>query len=874
MLTPSRLFRRLRALLTRRRFDADVEEEIRFHLEMEAAKQQARGLAPAAATSEASRRFGSTTVAREEVRDAHGLTPVDDLRRDLRFAARSLARAPAYTAVALLTLALGIGGTIAVFTLVNATLIQPLPFHDPGRIMAVRGVTREGQAIPVSVPNFLDWKQQNHSFDLLATYNTRRGNLLGGNDPQRVSLTTVSGEFFPILGVMAMAGRSIAPADQTGDHPATIVLSYGLWRRAFGGDTGIVGRHLSLGDGSDYLVAGIMPGTFDFPQGTEVWASRSFQGVRWTRNAINDQVIGRLRNGTTLQSTRQEMDLIAARLKAAFPNETENQTATISVRPLAEELSDGIRTYLLLVQVSVLFVLLVGCANLASAGLARGIQREREMGLRTALGASRGRLLRQLLTEHLLVGVAGGLLGLGLALVLLKSLVLLAPAGLLPLRDLAPDLTVVVTALALSVIVGLGIGLLPAILGSRLELRSALGSAGGGSSRRRAGAGWALVSAEIGLSLMLLIGAGLLIHSFGRVLSEDPGARMEDVLTAEVFLPRSRYPTPETGLVFWERLLDRVRAAPGVRSAAAASAIPLGLGTSGYLEIEGQEGTPTGGYRLVTDDYFKTMDLHLLRGRGFTTADDSTHPHVTIINQAMADKYWKGQDPVGRRFRAKSWDWHPDVWLTVIGVVNNVRYWTLEAKPEPEHFVYFRQRPDRLQGMTLVAHTAGDPAEVSAAVRSAFRQTDPDVPADVSTMTQKRDDTLRQRRFIMTLLGGFAAFALLLAAIGIYGVLSYVTASRTREIGVRIALGARRQGVLALVMRQAASPVLWGVLAGLGGALALSRLMDALLYGISARDAFTFLAAPPVLVLVAAAACVVPARRALRIDPMVAIRSD
>jgi putative ABC transport system permease protein len=453
-------------------------------------------------------------------------------------------------------------------------------------------------------------------------------------------------------------------------------------------------------------------------------------------------------------------------------------------------------------------------------------------------------------------------------------LVRLAPSGLLPVRDVTPDLTVVLTALVLSVVIGLGIGILPALLGSRLELRAALGSAGGGNSRRRANAGWALVSTEIGLSLMLLVGAGLLIHSFGKVISEDPGARMDQVLTAEVVLPASGYSRPEEGLVFWDRLVDRVRALPGVRSAAAASAIPLGLGTSGFLEIEGQEGTATGGYRLVTDDYFKTMDLHLLRGRDFTTADDSTHPHVTIVNQAMAEKYWKGRDPIGRRFRAKSWDSHPDVWLTVIGVVNNIRYWTLEADPEPEHFVYFRQRPDRLRFMTLVAYTTGDPTDEAAAVRGAFRATDPDVPADISTMSRQRDDTLRQRRFIMTLLGGFAAFALLLAAIGIYGVLSYVTSSRTREIGVRIALGARRRGVIALVMRQAAAPVVLGVIGGLIGALAFSRLMDALLYGITPGDAVTFLAAPPVLVLVAVAACLIPARRALRIDPMVAIRSD
>ncbi len=440
MLSPLRLIRRLRALLVRRRFDSDVEEEIRFHLEMEAAKHAATGMPLPAARSAARHNFGSVVGAREGVRDAHGLTPVDDLRRDLRFAARSLGRAPAYTAVALITLALGIGATITVFTLVNATLIRPLPFHEPQRLMAVRGVMRDGRAIPVSVPNYLDWKQQNQSFEALAAYNTHRGNLLGGSEPLRVAVTSVTGDFFAILGVAALSGRAIAPEDQTGDHPATLILSYGLWRRAFGGDPAVIGKQLSLGENFAYVVVGIMPKEFDFPQGTELWTSRSFQGVRWARNAINDEVLGRLRQSATLVTARTEMNLIAARLKVAYPSDQENQTVTVSVRPLGEELSAAIKTYLLLVQVAVLFVLLVGCANLASAGLARGIQREREMGLRTALGASRGRLLRQLLTEHLLIGVTGGLLGLTLAFGLLRVMVRLAPAQLLPVRDVAPDL--------------------------------------------------------------------------------------------------------------------------------------------------------------------------------------------------------------------------------------------------------------------------------------------------------------------------------------------------------------------------------------------------------------------------------------------------
>lgn len=864
MLTPARIWRRLRALLGRRRFEADLDEEMQFHLDMEAESRGGEG---------ARRAFGNITRAREEVRDAHGLTAVDDLRRDVHFAFRSLRRAPGYTAVALLILALGIGGTVAVFTVVNVALLQPLPFPQSGRIMAVTGVTREGMRIPVSIPSFRDWKAESRDFATLAAYNTRHGNLLGGGEPLRASITSVTGEFFPTLQVAALRGRTIGPGDHTDTQPAVIVLSHAFWLRAFGGED-VLGKSLSLGGTRAYQIVGVMPADFDFPSETDVWISRYIGGTGWQRNAINDEVIGRLRDGVTVEAAGRGMALIAQRLKTVYPSDEENQNVSADVRPLAASLSEGIRTWLLIVQATVALVLLVGCANLASAGLARGVQRERELGVRTALGASRSRLLRQLLTEHLILGLAGGALGVALSWILLRVVSAAAPVGRLPAQPLTPGPLVLAVGLGLSLVVGLGVGILPALFGSRSDLRAAMGSAGGGQSRRRASAGWVLVAGEVALSLMLLIGAGLLIHSFGKVLAQDPGARMDQVLTADVVLPFGKYDKPGQRLDFWERLLPRVRELPGVQSAAITSTVPLGRGGTGFIEIEGREGTATAGYRLISDDYLETMGLRLMNGRGFAATDDSTHPHVTLINQAMAEKYWPGESPIGKRFKAKSWDSHPDTWLAVIGVVNNVLYWTLENDPQPEHFVYDRQRPDRLEQMSLVMHSAVTPDALTPLVRMVLRQTDPDVPADFSTMVALRDDTLRQRRFVMSLLGGFAGFALLLASIGIYGVLAYVTAARTREIGVRVALGARRDGVLRLVLRQAAFPVLIGIGLGLAGAWAVSRLMASLLFGVSPGDPLSFLLAPATMLAVAALACVVPVRRAFRIDPMVAIRSD
>ncbi|NOT07025.1 MAG: FtsX-like permease family protein, partial [Gemmatimonadales bacterium] len=357
---------------------------------------------------------------------------------------------------------------------------------------------------------------------------------------------------------------------------------------------------------------------------------------------------------------------------------------------------------------------------------------------------------------------------------------------------------------------------------------------------------------------------------FKKVLAESPGVRIDNVLTASVSLYRRADPS----YLFWDRLMTDVRALPGVRAASAVNMVPLGVAGSGYLEVEGWEGMASGGYRLVTDDYFATMDIRVLRGREFTALDDSTHPHVSLVNQTMADMYWKGKDPIGQRFRAKSWDSHPDVWFTVIGVVNDIRYWSLESAPRPEHFVYFRQRPDRLQMMTLMVHTTGDPLALVPAVRQAIKAIDPNVAAEFSSMSRRRAETLQLRRFIMTLLGAFAGFGLFLAAIGIYGVLSYVTNSRTREIGVRVALGAPRAGVIRLVFQQAAVPIVLGLVGGIGAAFGLSRLMESMLYGVEPVDPLTYLVAPLTFGVTAFLACLIPAWRALRVDPLSAIRSD
>ncbi|NOT08143.1 MAG: ABC transporter permease [Gemmatimonadales bacterium] len=874
MLSLTRLLRRLRTLVTRKRFDADVEEELRFHVEMETEKHLAWGMDPHAARAAALRDFGSRPRMREEVRDAHGMTPVDDLVRDLRFAVRSLRRAPGYTAVALLTLALGIGGSVAVFTMVNAALIQPLPFPAPDRVMILWETAPDRGEFPVSIPNFRDWKEQNRSFATLAAFATSRQNLLWERGPIRATVVRVTGDFFAVLDVPVHLGRPIVAADHTPDAPRTVVLGYGFWQRAFGGDPGIIGQPIGIGSGRDYVVVGVMPPTFDYPRGAEAWASRDISGNRWSRNGLNEHVIGRLKDGVSEETARRDMNLIATRLKQLYPSDEENWATATVVRSLGDDFGRYLKTYLILMQAAVLCVLLVGCANLASTGLARGIRRTREMGIRTALGASRGRLLRQLLAEHILLGLIGGGLGLALSIGLVRFFVWLAPGGMLPTTDLRPDALVLGGGLALSVGVGLLIGILPALFGSRFDLRGAIGGGGTGSAVRRARVGWSLVAAEVAISMILLVGGGVLVHSFVKVLAEDPGVRTDGIVTAQIALPVARYGTERETLPYWDRLLERVRVLPGVRSTAAGSATPLGRVGGAFVEIEGREGQVDAGYRLVTEDYFATMGISLIRGRAFLASDDSTREHVTVVNRTMAEAYWPGEDPIGKRIRSKGWDNHAAVWFTVVGVIGDVKYFSLESDARAEHYVYHRQRPERLQNMTLVVHTTDNQESLAPLLRMALREADSEVPADISTMSGRVEDTLQQRRFVMTLLGGFAAFALVLAAIGIYGVLSYVTTARTREIGIRVALGAGRQGILALVLAQAAGPVGIGLLLGAAGAAGLVRFIESMLFGIAPLDPPAFAGAFLLLALTAGAACLVPARRALRVDPMIAIRAD
>jgi predicted permease len=869
-----------RRVARRGNFERDLDDEMRFHVEMQTAANVRRGLAPDAARERAEREFGSVVRAREEVRDARGLTPLDDLARDARFATRVLRRDPGFTTVAVLTLALGIGASTAVFSVVDGVLLRPLPFSEPDRLVAVYEAGTDYPRMALSGPNLIDWQAQSRRIEHFASYDLDNLTVLGGREPVRVPVAVVTGDFFQLLRVSPEVGRTFTADEMRAPTPTVALVSRRFWT------TQLAGREPGAATlevyGHVLTVVGVLPESFDFPERAQVWVPGGpIDASASGRTAHNYDTIARLAPGATVEGARAELSGIAARIKAQFGKESDAVAA--AVVPLRDALVGNMRPYLAPLLGAVGFVLLVACVNLASAGLARGSARAREMAIRTALGASRARIARQLVTEHLILALTGGALGLLLAHWLVRALLALAPTTMPRAQEVGVDLRVATFAIVVAILAGLFIALFPVVQVAREALRDAMASGGRGSVS--AGHGRlrrALVSAEVALALVLLVGAGLLIRSFRTLLARDVGLDTHSVLTAELALPEGKYATGDRRVVFYDAALARLRALPGVESVAMIHLMPLAYKYfTGGLEVEGRPATTDqersrdyANYRVVSPGYFRTMHIPLLAGRELEPSDDSTGVHVTVINKAMADRMWPGQDPIGQRIRTYGMDQHPNVWMTVVGIVGNVRQGGLDADPQPEHYVSYRQRPDRAGIATLVMRTKLPPAQLAAPTRAALRALDPDVPATVATMDDIAARSVADRRFTMLVLSAFGAIALVLAAVGIYGVMSYVVVQRTREIGVRVALGAGRGSVVGLVTRDSMMPVLAGVVVGVAGAAALTRLMRTLLFGVSTTDATTFGAVVALLVLVALAASMIPARRAAQVDPLVALRSE
>jgi len=807
---------------------------------------------------------------------------VSSFFNEIRYALRSLLKRPGFTSVVVLVLALGIGANTALFSLVNAVLLRPLPYRDPDRLVMVwEDVTALGFPRNTPAPaNYLDWKAQSTAFEKLVAYDHKTFNLTGWGEPERIDGERVAADLFSLLGVAPALGRAFLPAEDRAGAPSVALISDGLWRRRFGADPALMGRAITL-DTRPVLVVGVMPRGFHFPsRKAEIWVPLAMdEKESANRGGHYLEVVGRLAPGLTLSQAQAEMEAIAARLQKDYLRTNTNVGAVVV--PLHEELVGESRPALLVLLGAVAFVLLIACANVANLLLARGASREREIAVRAALGAGRGRLIRQFLTESLILSLTGGAAGIGLAAWGVRFLGSLVPESLASLQGPGLDTFVLIFCLGLSLLTGLLFGIGPALQVSRVDLIERLkeGSLSRGSGRNRMRG--ALVVSEIALALLLLAGAGVMLKSFARLRGQDPGFRPDRLLTIRMVLSEAKYPGAAERRAFYDRLLGRVASLPGVESEAMVSYLPLTFTGGHYsFSIEGSPvevaaNLPTAVYRTVSPEYFETMGIPLFRGRGFTEQDREGTPPVVVIDRILAERFWPGQDAVAKRLKLGEAD-SSEPWQTVVGVVGNVRQIQLSAELKPAIYVSYHQELGIFSAPhDLVVRTAGDPMALAATVRSQVWEVDRDQPvSDIQTMDQILAANISRPRFSSLLLGAFAAAALLLAAVGIYGVISYLTEQRTREMGIRLALGADRRDILKMVLGTGLRLTLGGVAAGLAGALALGRLLSSLLYGVSASDPLTLAGVSVLLASVSLIAAYLPARRAVRVDPVVALRYE
>ncbi len=799
------------------------------------------------------------------------------LWQDLRFGARMLMKQPGFTLIAVITLSLGIGANTAIFSVVNGALLRPLPYPDADRIVTLwqRNNQSGAKESGASSANFLDWQSRSQNFSEMAAAEPYSLNLTGQDEPEAFRAWLVTAGFFQILGVNALHGRTFNPEEYKPGNERVVILSCGLWRRRFGADPNLIGRTLRL-NGQQYTVVGVMPPEFEFPVGREMWAPRIVtERDKVVRGSGYMPVIGRLKPGVTLAQARQEMDSIAAQLLQEHPQA--NRERGVAVVPLPEQLTGQVRLALLVLLGAVGMLLLIACANVASLSLARAAEREREFAVRVALGADRARLTRQLLTESLLLALLGGFGGLLLANWASGAILSLGPGDLPRVGEAPIDGRVLAFTVAVSALTALIFGLAPALRFSKPDLNRSLkegGRSAPGFTRHRLRQ--ALVVSEVALALVLLVGAGLLVRSFARLLQVNPGFSTDKVLALEVHvwgLAR----TPEQRAAFFEQTLDRLAALPGVQAAGAVTALPFhdnAIDPSATFIIEGRPAPlpgqePATYLTVATADYFSAMGIPLRRGRFFSRFDRQDAAPVALINETMARRYWPDEDPLGRKITARLFG--QPISCEIIGVVGDVRHTGLDSNPRPELFRPHLQSP--YGSMTYAVRAVGDPLALLPAVKKEIWAVNNRLPfTSTATVEQLVSRTLAARRFTLLLLGSFAALALLLAAVGIYGLISFTTRQRAHEIGVRMAMGAQASNITRLVLREGLLLTLSGVTLGVTGAWALTRFLSGLLFGVSATDPGAFAAVVALLLVVALLASWIPARRATKVDPMIALR--
>ncbi len=819
------------------------------------------------------------------------------LAQDLRYAFRTFAKNPGFTLAAILSLAIGIGANTSIFSVADALLLHPLPYQDAARLTILwnrspgLNITEDW----FSTAQYFDIKHGHSGFEQVAIAIGGNYNLTGPGDPERVGTIRVSSNLLPMLGVRAAAGRLFVPDEDLPGRPGTPLLSYGMWARHYGNDPHMLGKSITV-NGLPYQVVGILPQSFSLPREVLPTLGGAEQAdillplplapaAATTRNQEDYNIMGKLKPGVSLSQAQAEMDTITARLRHDYPDAyPPNGGLTFSIVPLADQVVGDVRRSLFILLGSVGFVLLIACANVANLQLSRAVGRQREIGVRMALGASRARIVRQLLTESILLALCGGALGIVICFWSIHWIHVLGTRSIPRLQEIGIDGRVLFFTLLLSVVSGILFGLAPALRVSRLDLYTTLKDASRGSAG--ASAMWGrgnnvrrlLVISELALSVVLLIGAGLLIRNFARLQQVPPGFNPGKVLTFELTMTGQKYSNPQAILNTYHQLWDRLEHLPGVTTSGGITSLPLSMAAAWTpVTIEGR--TPPHGETFINADariaggsYFQAMEIPLRRGRFFNEDDNASNPQVIIIDERMAQQFWPAEDPIGKRIHLV--DMKSSVqWLNIVGVVGRVKHDSIDSDPRIAFYVPQTQYPVR--AMTVVLRSRTDPSALTAAVKSDLRTLDPDLPMySVRTMAQRVDDSLARRRFSMLLLGVFAALALALAAIGIYGVMAYLVTQGTREIGIRIALGATPRYILGLVVRQGMTLALSGVAIGLAGAFLLTRLMQSLLFGVNATDPLTFVGISLLLTLVALLASYIPAHRASQVDPMISLRCE
>jgi len=869
---------RARALTRADAVDHELRAEMDEHLEQLTAEYVERGMTPEAALEAARREFGSLTRLMEESREARGVAIFSTLAQDLGYGVRLMRRTPGFAAAAALTIALGIGATTAMFSVVYGVVLKPLPYGDADRLVNV-WTTAHKRGLPrgfVGMANVYDFKARNHVFeDIAALRAVANFNLTGQGEPERLNGSRVAANLFGVLQVTPLIGRTFTEDEDEIGHEHVALLGYGLWQRRFGGDPSIVGRTISL-NGEPHEVVGVMRRDFAFPtREFEIYTPLTFDPEELVnRRNYSYLAVARLRPGISVEQAQAELSALALQIEREHPKTNEGIGAEVA--PMLADTIAAVRTPLYVLLAAVAAMLLIGCANLANLLLARALVRQRELAVRAALGAARGRLIRQSITELVPILAAGGALGVLAAAWTIDAVVPLLPADLPRVENVGLHLPVLLVSAATLALIALFAGIWPALEAARGGLAASVAnlSRGGTGSARRTRLRDTLVVAQIAATLWLVVAATLLARSFGELKQVNPGFQADSVYTMHLAVPRAKYPKDRDIAAFSGRMLESVRAVPGVVSAGLVNRLPLAGGTqTGPIEFEGIDPRVTAGnvdYRTVTPDYFATLRIPLLGGRTFTERDQEDAPGVAIIDERMAKTAFAGVDPVGRRVRIPLGDLP---WLTIVGVVGHIRHDRIDEDVRAQIYFNYKQRAqDR---MALAVRTHGDPSAMAASLVAAIRAVDPEQPVyDARTLEAVVDRSLAQRSLQATVLGAFATIAVVLASIGVYGVIAYAVGQRSREFGIRLALGARRGEIVALVMRRGALLFAAGAAIGLTAAAASARVFGSMLFQVNALDLVSFSLATAVLFGVALAACGLPARRAAGVDPSVALRAE